>query len=891
MIGQYDVQGGQQVFLDRYFVQTQGVFADRYSADDASILEVYWWNNAAIAKLFAQKFNDNHDEHGRFGSGNGAPASLQEMKKAYATWQKGLTPAEIRAFRTYTGKSPEMANEQLRAGGTITAAAQRVIDPLTSALSKSEAPRDLTVYRGMKFNLMDGYKAGDTFIDKGFPSTSLSYTQAKDFAGTIGATIATISVSAGQQGAYIGSLAGQHEDEQEFLLPSNSAFRIDSLSADPIASWRNVTHLTYLGSASSFSSGKAYAAQQETHTGDSTRASRVKNDQQGNGIGTQMLVTEADQASALGVTAIKVEAEAGEGYNGYYTWARLGYNAPVSSLATYMPDWATSEKTLSDVMALPATADHPSGASWWKDNGVTWQGTFDLTPGSRSLQILHSYADARGIVHKAQGDVMSHLSDEKQEEIPWSDEDDAIAERVWVALAAKWNSEKKSKELPDPQHTCLMVAFFLDHATAEQLALPGYEKPEDLHVTLAMLGERDQYSSDDIFRLREDLLHFANEMGPITGKISGIGRFTSVPDGEPTPVYASVDCPGLPDFRGALAAMLDDTDFTVDETHGFTPHITLCYIDTNAPMPVEDMPELAVRFTSLWLASGEERYEMPLAPEMKFNDTHESDGRFGSGGGSADISSRQPSAAFRAAYKTAQDSAYQTFAAAHAMTVAAYRTAVNEHTQKLLATASPMLRISPQGLSGVLETGHVMNAFERNATLGKSEGVTYLDPVGRAKMEQTFFGYDPAAAKETYPNYGYLSTSPTGTIAGKEIASGRYGSVVLQLDDSVRATATVTANDSLNITHMGRSPNLLPEPLTRPNGDIFPTTIDPLTVKSVNSYQPYFELQFHSGVPSSAIKSVYFTSRGSTTYERYQIGELQDALAKAGIPYTFKGGK
>jgi len=165
----------------------------------------------------------------------------------------------------------------------------------------------------------------------------------------------------------------------------------------------------------------------------------VSESQQGHGIGTQMLVTEADQASALGVSKITTEAAFGTGFNGYYTWARLGYNAPFPPSYVRSPNWASGVKTMTDMMALPATADHQSGASWWKANGKTWEGTFDLKPGSQSFQILHAYADARGIAHKGKGGMPSKKSDiGKGEEIPWNDEDEAIAERVWQTLAKQW---------------------------------------------------------------------------------------------------------------------------------------------------------------------------------------------------------------------------------------------------------------------------------------------------------------------------------------------------------------------------------------------------------------------------------------------------------------------
>jgi hypothetical protein len=170
----------------------------------------------------------------------------------------------------------------------------------------------------------------------------------------------------------------------------------------------------------------------------------VEASQQGNGIGTKMFVTEVDQAAALGVSKITTDAAQGMGFNGYYTWARLGYDKPLHSYSR-KPEWAPDVSSMIDLMAIPATADHPSGASWWKANGREWSATFDLTPGSRSLQILHAYADARGIAHKAKdGMAAEKPKNDKGEEIPWSDEDEAIAEQVWQTLAKQWEDGKGS---------------------------------------------------------------------------------------------------------------------------------------------------------------------------------------------------------------------------------------------------------------------------------------------------------------------------------------------------------------------------------------------------------------------------------------------------------------
>lgn len=125
------------------------------------------------------------------------------------------------------------------------------------------------------------------------------------------------------------------------------------------------------------------------------------------GLGRQLLRDQVSNAIASGVKQITAEA-AGHGpkssfadegkesqFNGYYTWARYGYDSPLDKIPGASTRNAVKAKfpeaeNLSDVMA---TAE---GRSWWKDNGSRFFGTFDTTPGSRSMNIFTAYLKAKG---------------------------------------------------------------------------------------------------------------------------------------------------------------------------------------------------------------------------------------------------------------------------------------------------------------------------------------------------------------------------------------------------------------------------------------------------------------------------------------------------------------
>ena len=172
------------------------------------------------------------------------------------------------------------------------------------------------------------------------------------------------------------------------------------------------------------------------------------------------------------------------------------------------------------------------------------------------------------------------------------------------------------------QHTGMMLAFLLDPATAQQLAIPGGEPPSDLHVTLAYLGDMEDDEPTDgtlrpdtsPFKIREAITSIASEAKPLAGVVGGVGRFFPA-ETDTTPVIALVDVPGLAEFRTKLVQAVGAANYTVVDNHGYTPHITLAYVDAEAPMPVKSVPPLPLVFDTVCLAVGEERYSFRLGTD------------------------------------------------------------------------------------------------------------------------------------------------------------------------------------------------------------------------------------------------------------------------------------
>lgn len=125
----------------------------------------------------------------------------------------------------------------------------------------------------------------------------------------------------------------------------------------------------------------------------------------GQGLGSQMFNAQVQNAVMLGFNQITTEAARSEHQNGYYTWARLGYDAELDdAFQMYDRDaeYAKERITLRD----EATDDHDAfyvsdlmktqkGRDWWKKNGVTFEGKFDLSYGSQSRRVLDAYVAAK----------------------------------------------------------------------------------------------------------------------------------------------------------------------------------------------------------------------------------------------------------------------------------------------------------------------------------------------------------------------------------------------------------------------------------------------------------------------------------------------------------------
>lgn len=181
----------------------------------------------------------------------------------------------------------------------------------------------------------------------------------------------------------------------------------------------------------------------------------------------------------------------------------------------------------------------------------------------------------------------------------------------------------------DPDaHPGAMIAFLLDDATIQALVdACGDLAVDPDHLTLSYLAPDASQLTAQKNALIASLAELAGETPPLAGAINGYGRFTG-DDAEGYPLYVNFDAPGLPELHGELCEALCDCDCESESTHGFTPHITLCYLDQATPMPNLQIPPIQVTFDRIALCWAGETITFPLlgTGEQEEDDDGEMDG-------------------------------------------------------------------------------------------------------------------------------------------------------------------------------------------------------------------------------------------------------------------------
>ncbi|MGY4103420.1 2'-5' RNA ligase family protein [Nocardia sp. R16R-3T] len=169
-------------------------------------------------------------------------------------------------------------------------------------------------------------------------------------------------------------------------------------------------------------------------------------------------------------------------------------------------------------------------------------------------------------------------------------------------------AESDDAETPS-EHTGAMIALVPAAEDAARLAVEGGEPVDELHCTLAYLGEAAEWSDEQIDAVRAAVTELAPS-GPVLGEVWGHALFNpNSPDKDPCAVYL-VGADGLSDFRQAILGACLDSGPVPEQHDGFIPHVTGGY-----GLPVTDLTETGpIRFDRIRIAFAGQYEDIPLEP-------------------------------------------------------------------------------------------------------------------------------------------------------------------------------------------------------------------------------------------------------------------------------------
>jgi 2'-5' RNA ligase len=166
-------------------------------------------------------------------------------------------------------------------------------------------------------------------------------------------------------------------------------------------------------------------------------------------------------------------------------------------------------------------------------------------------------------------------------------------------------ADEDTEANPDHSTGC-MLALYPPADLAEQLAVDGGLPVAELHLTVAYCGDAADVDAAALTAVADAVAQRA----PVSGEISGLARFVGGEDGDV--IVALVDSPGLEDLRSDVLDELEAAGIEVARNHGYTPHITLIFLEPDADSPIERMEAMAVTFGALSAVHGDDRTDYPF---------------------------------------------------------------------------------------------------------------------------------------------------------------------------------------------------------------------------------------------------------------------------------------
>ncbi len=185
-----------------------------------------------------------------------------------------------------------------------------------------------------------------------------------------------------------------------------------------------------------------------------------------------------------------------------------------------------------------------------------------------------------------------------------------------AAISAAYD-EAGAVELSVAPPTGVMVAWILPRYVAEMIAVPGGEPLQDLHLTLAFLGEASAMSPDESRKLVGVVGEVCNRHLQITGTLNGFGRFTGKPGSDVEPLWVGVNLPGLLTLQADLVEALKAAGLPVSTEYDYSPHITVAYVPAEQPTPSVTVAPVGITLDGLTVCVGPHRYTLDLVEDSE----------------------------------------------------------------------------------------------------------------------------------------------------------------------------------------------------------------------------------------------------------------------------------
>ena len=168
----------------------------------------------------------------------------------------------------------------------------------------------------------------------------------------------------------------------------------------------------------------------------------------------------------------------------------------------------------------------------------------------------------------------------------------------------------------EKQGSGVMIGFFLPSDLAKEVALDRDfgEKPEELHLTVLYLGK--ELTEAEVGAVKKLVERCGRRYAPLQGTVGGVARFPATPSSDNKDVLVRlVDVPRLELLREHLIRKLRDNGIEPVLNHGYTPHITLAYVEPEFESTLKTLKELPLAVNQLTVAVGGLRFDYPLNGE------------------------------------------------------------------------------------------------------------------------------------------------------------------------------------------------------------------------------------------------------------------------------------